>query len=86
MELRGSDDLGNQVVFYMNSLREGDGIFKVDTSENGYIDEEAEKLVLPLYTAAMPLTDGRQNSVYVQHGEGRTDKGAEDKIIINIVE
>lgn len=85
MELRGMDDLGNLVVFYMSSISEGEGVFKVDTSENGYISEDAKQLVLSLYTAEMPLASGQMNSVYELYEGNGLDRKEGQEIIVNIV-
>ena len=85
MELRGHDDLGNPVVFYMSQYRMGDGIFKVDTSENGYINQDAKRLELSLYIAKWPEDSGRSNSVYELAGEGMAGETSGPKIVIDIV-
>ena len=84
MELRGVDDLGNPVVFFMSSISDGEGVFKVDTSENGYINKDAKRLVLSLYTAEMPLTSGRMNSTYELFKETKNGQEAGKEIIIDI--
>lgn len=83
MELRGYDDLGNQVVFYMSSFRDNKGVFEVETSVNGCINEEAKRLVLSLYIVEMPVESG--NSVY-EEGVYETEASkAGQEITINIV-
>lgn len=64
MELRGTDDLGNDVVFYISQIRDAKGLFKVETIDNGYINDDAVKLTLIPYAAKNPNKSGRMNSDY----------------------
>jgi len=68
MELRGIDDLGNKVEFYMSRGGEGEALFKIETI-NGNLDEKAKVLTLTPYAAILPDKSGQMNSEYKQVGD-----------------
>jgi len=65
IELRGYDDLGNEVRFYSSSESKVDGIIKNETT----ISEEAKLLTLTPYAVALPEESGRMSNDYKQVGE-----------------
>lgn len=65
IELRGYDDLGNEVRFYSSYESKVDGIIKNETT----ISEEAKLLTLKPYAVAFPEEDGIMPNNYEQVGE-----------------
>jgi hypothetical protein len=51
VHLRGIDDLGNKVEFYMSHRGEGDALFKIEKYFNGSLNENAKTLTLTPYAA-----------------------------------
>ncbi len=74
MELRGEDNLGNPVVFYIASVQDGSGVFKLETIDNGPLCKEAESLTLTPYAVELPKESGRMSNDYKKAGEAFTIK------------
>ena len=72
MELRGEDNFGNPVVFYISSVHDGKGVFKLETIDNGPLREDAESLSLTPYAVELPKESGRMNNDYKKTGEAFT--------------
>lgn len=68
MMMKGTDNLGNPVSFYVsNSNRQG-GRFVIDNLD-GNLSEEAESLTMTLYAVKYPEASGRMSNDYKQVGE-----------------
>ena len=65
IELRGYDDLGNEVRFYSSSESKVDGTIKNETT----ISEEAKILTLTPYAVAYPEESGEMSNDYKKVGE-----------------
>lgn len=68
MELRGHDDLGNEVVFYMSHADGNEGMFKVE-SITGLVNENAKELKLTPYAVKFPEKSGKMSHDYKVVGE-----------------
>ncbi|WP_042272602.1 DUF4179 domain-containing protein [[Clostridium] dakarense] len=68
MELRGHDDLGNEVTFYISRVRGDKGIFKINNID-GLVNENAKELKLTLYAAEQPKTSGKMSNDFKAVGE-----------------
>lgn len=68
MLLKGHDDLGNQVEFYMSSANAYNGMFKLETI-NGNLDENAKKLYLTPYAVKFPDKSGKMSNDFKKVGE-----------------
>lgn len=64
IELRGIDDLGNKVSFYMNYDIKNEALFKT-----GKINENAKTLTLTPYAAKYPEKSGRMDGEFKQVGD-----------------
>ena len=71
VDLRGYDDLGNEVVFYLGTLSGENLIFKYSNID-GDLSDETKSITLAPYAAKYPKKSGRMNSEYKQVGEGFT--------------
>ncbi|MDR0879613.1 MAG: hypothetical protein LBN09_02800 [Clostridioides sp.] len=71
LELRGKDDLGNDVVFYLSSGDENRMLFE-NEKLNGNIDEQAKILTLKPYAVNMPETSGKMSNDFKPVGESFT--------------
>lgn len=69
IELRGKDDIGNPVVFYISHINNGKGVFELGTIDNGNLDEAASKLFLTPFAVEMPKESGRMNQDFQKIGE-----------------
>lgn len=69
VELRGKDDIGNPVIFYISHINNGDGVFELETIDNGNLDETASKLFLTPFAVEMPKESGRMNQDFQKIGE-----------------
>lgn len=65
IELRGYDNIGNEVMFYISYESKVEGILKNKTA----ISEEAKLITLTPYAVAFPEEDGRMPNNYEQVGE-----------------
>ncbi len=74
MELRGEDNLGNPVSFYVRYGNGTEGKMEVEAIDNGYISDEATSLTLALYVVKMPEESGAMpgSEEYEQVGESFT--------------
>ncbi|HZJ76919.1 MAG TPA: DUF4179 domain-containing protein [Oscillospiraceae bacterium] len=68
VDLRGHDDLGNEVVFYLGTLSSEDLIFRYSNID-GDLSDEIKSITLTPYAAKYPKRSGRMNSEYKQVGE-----------------
>ena len=66
--LRGIDDLGNKVEFYMSFGGKEEALFKVENID-GNLNENAKTLTLTPYAAILPDKSGEMNSEYYQVGD-----------------
>ncbi|WP_312891159.1 DUF4179 domain-containing protein [Clostridium thailandense] len=64
IELRGTDDLGNKVSFYMSYDAKNEALFKT-----GKINEKAKTLTLTPYAAKYPEKSGKMDGEYKKVGE-----------------
>lgn len=65
LELRGYDDLGNEVTFYSSVERKESGIMK----KGSPISNEAKALTLTLYAVPFPEESGRMSNDFKQVGD-----------------
>lgn len=74
IELRGEDNLGNPVSFYVRAQEGTNGRMEVESIDNGYISDDASSLTLALYAVEMPKESGKMPdaSEYEQVGEAFT--------------
>lgn len=72
MELRGHDDLGNEVLFYMESSHETGGVFKRDESKGK--NENANTITLAPYAAYFLEENEGLKDNYIKKGEEFTIK------------
>jgi len=66
--LRGHDDLGNEVVFYLASVSGEDLVFKY-SNIYGDLSDEITSLTLTPYAAELPEKSGKMSDDYKQVGE-----------------
>ena len=66
--LKGEDNLGNPVSFYLSRLEGNKGKLKIDDL-TGEISEEATSLQLTPYAVAFPKESGKMSSDYEQVGD-----------------
>ncbi len=66
--LRGIDNLGNKVEFYMSRGGKEEALFKVENID-GNLNENATSLTLTPYAAILPDKSGEMNSEYYQVGD-----------------
>ena len=66
--LRGNDDLGNKVEFYMSHGGEEEALFKIENI-NGNLNENAKTLTLTPYAAEYPDKSGEMNGEYKPVGD-----------------
>lgn len=69
MELRGKDDIGNQVVFYMSRTENGKGVFELETIHNGNLNQNAAILFLTPFAVKFPEKSGKMSNNFEQIGE-----------------
>ena len=68
VDLRGYDNLGNEVVFYLGTLSGENLIFKYSNID-GDLSDEIKYITLTPYAAKYPEKSGRMDSEYKQVGE-----------------
>lgn len=68
MELRGHDDLGNEVTFYISMVRGDNGIFKINNMD-GLVNENAKELKLTPYATEESKTNGQSSNDFKVIGE-----------------
>ncbi|NFH89873.1 DUF4179 domain-containing protein [Clostridium sp. ZBS3] len=68
VDLKGSDDLGNKVEFYLSHGDKNSGLFKIETI-HGNLNENAKLLKLTPYAAKYPENSGKMDGEYKQVGE-----------------
>ncbi|NFO05001.1 DUF4179 domain-containing protein [Clostridium botulinum] len=68
VDLKGSDDLGNKVEFYLSHGDKNSGLFKIETID-GNLNENAKLLKLTPYAAKYPEKSGKMDGEYKQVGE-----------------
>ncbi len=80
IQLRGTDDLNNEVIFYISRGRKGYLDFKYDNFDKN-IDDNAKILTLAPYAVKMPKTNGKMpdESEYMKVGEEFTIDLSQDK-------
>lgn len=70
--LKGTDDLGNPVEFYTSNYDGTTGKMVVDTTENGYVSDQASSLTLTPYATKLADSDGEESDNYKPIGEAFT--------------
>lgn len=70
--LKGEDDLGNPVEFFVRYSEQEEGRMEVEPIDNGYVSDQASSLTLTPYAVKMPDTSGEMNSDYEPVGEAFT--------------
>lgn len=68
MVLKGHDDLGNKVEFFMSRTNGCNGIFNLETID-GNLNENANKLSLTPYTVKLPEQSGKMSHDFKKVGE-----------------
>lgn len=68
MMLKGHDDLGNEINFYVSRADGGSGMFILGTI-NGNLEENAKTLTLTPYAVKYPEKSGRMSSDFKKVGE-----------------
>jgi hypothetical protein len=68
IDLRGHDNLGNEVVFFLTSVSGEDLVFKYENI-HGDLSDEITSVTLTPYAAKYPEESGRMNNDYEQVGE-----------------
>ncbi|WP_252250715.1 DUF4179 domain-containing protein [Clostridium sp. ZBS13] len=68
VDLKGSDDLGNKVEFYLSHGDKNSGLFKIENI-HGNLNENAKLLKLIPYAAKYPEKSGKMDGEYKQVGE-----------------
>ncbi|MBN1068229.1 DUF4179 domain-containing protein [Clostridium botulinum] len=68
VDLKGSDDLGNKVEFYLSYGDKNSGLFKIENI-HGNLNENAKLLKLTPYAAKYPEKSGKMDGEYKQVGE-----------------
>lgn len=68
LDLRGLDNLGNEVNFYLSRMSNEDLVFKYENFYKEFSDEVTSITIAP-YAAKMPKESGRMNNNYEQVGE-----------------
>lgn len=68
IELRGSDNLGNEVVFYLSRASKDEMVFKYEDIK-GDLSDDIESISLTPYAVKFPEKSGRMNSDFKQVGE-----------------
>lgn len=63
-ELRGQDDLGNEINFAVSDMNKKNGRFKISTMENAHLDSNASSLTLYPYYVEMTRKSGQMESDY----------------------
>lgn len=67
--LKGKDDLGNPVEFFVRYSEREEGRMEVEPINNGYVSDQASSLTLTPYAAKMPEDSGKMSSDYEPVGE-----------------
>ena len=70
--LKGEDDLGNPVEFFVRYSEQKEGRMEVEAIDNGYVSDEASSITLTPYAVKMPETSGKMSSDYEPVGEAFT--------------
>lgn len=73
LTLKGEDNLGNAVNFYLSSAEKGNGVLKLE-SLSGKIEEGITSLTLTPYGVAFPKGSGKLSNDYKEMGEPFTIK------------
>ena len=68
MVLRGHDDLGNNIEFYMSRTRDCNGIFKLETID-GNLNKNAKRLFLIPYAVKFPEQSGKLSHDFKKIGK-----------------
>ncbi len=66
--LRGYDDIGNEITFYMSKTEDYTGVFKINNI-NENLNENAKTLYLTPYAVKFPEQNGRLSNDFKQVGE-----------------
>lgn len=66
--LRGNDDLGNDVTFFLNTSHDNECLFKIETI-HGNLSEEASSITLRPYTVKFPEESGRMSNDFKVTGD-----------------
>lgn len=70
--LKGEDDLGNSVEFFVRHSEQKEGRMEVQAIDNGYVSDQASAITLTPYAVEMPETSGQMSSDYEPVGEAFT--------------
>ncbi|MCC5908847.1 MAG: DUF4179 domain-containing protein [Clostridiaceae bacterium] len=68
IDLRGHDNLGNEVTFFLSRISDEDLIFKYENI-HGNLSDEITSISLTPYAAKLPKKSGRMSNDYKQAGE-----------------
>lgn len=66
--LKGQDNLGNEISFYLSSTEDYDGLFKVENLLYKSLDENATSITLTPYAVKFPEKSGKMSNDYKQTG------------------
>ncbi|MBQ9983496.1 MAG: DUF4179 domain-containing protein [Lachnospiraceae bacterium] len=70
VRLRGADDLGNKLEFYLTYFNgDGDSWFVLEPEEDNYIRKDATSLTLSVFAVGMPEQSGEIGNDYQKIGE-----------------
>lgn len=69
IELRGEDDLGNEIRFYLSHESKGKGVLELSTVLGSPLSEEATSLTLTPYAVKFPETSGKMSNDFQPVGE-----------------
>jgi len=69
VKLKGIDDLGNKVEFYVSRGDKEGALFKIENIIDGNLNEKAKTLTLTPYAAKFPDKSGEMNGEYKQVGD-----------------
>lgn len=70
--LKGEDDLGNPVEFFVRHSEQKEGRMEVQAIDNGYVSDQASSITLTPYAVKMPETSGKMSTDYEPVGEAFT--------------
>ena len=69
MELRGTDNLGNEIRFYLGHESKGNGVLELNTALGDQIADEATSLILRPYAVKFPEESGKLSNDFKPVGE-----------------
>lgn len=69
IELRGKDNLGNEIRFYLSHESKGKGVLELNTVLGSPLSEEATSIILTPYAVKFPETSGKLSNDFQPVGE-----------------